>query len=696
MAEERPVLEVKDLSISFGKAGKYLHAVNRVSLRVNRGEIVGLIGQSGSGKTTLVMGILGLLRGSPGVWKGEAKLDGEPLLPPMEGFVSEKNGEINRRYIAFLRAQNRLLRGLRGRDVASIFQEPRAALDPYFKMGEHMLEALRRQNHGTEAELRAQAIELLKDVGLVDAEHLWGLYPHEISGGMAQRVMIAMALCAKPKLLVADEPSTALDVTTQAKLLTLFQKLRDKHGLSILLISHDIGVIQEVCKRVYVMHRGALVECGETADVLSKFRHPYTGSLVEAFLHFGENRESPPSEPEREVGCAYRPMCAAYARLTEGEKRRCESEKPKLQGSLDGAGTIREWARCHYPDASKALTALQAVIPEKSIPQNEQVPKPLMNPRVVEIENVRKRFVQGRKTFWGLDTISLHLGEGETYALVGESGSGKSTLALSMMILQSTDGGEINYKGEDLLKAGKSRIRVLRREIRMLFQHPEAVLNSGMTVQAILEEGLDREKDLSQDEVHRRVKEALEQVRLDIAHAKRFPSNLSSGEKQRVTIARALVTRPKLLVCDEPVASLDLAIQSQVMSLLREFQNRLGLTYLFISHNLELVKLLAHRIGVMYMGHLVEESTVENFTVDKAMHPYTRLLLASVPSMGDTRLRDICAEFPDVEPVRLEGGCPFRNRCPLYLKEKHRECETEMPPLRVMPGGARVACHMEK
>jgi oligopeptide/dipeptide ABC transporter ATP-binding protein len=314
----------------------------------------------------------------------------------------------------------------------------------------------------------------------------------------------------------------------------------------------------------------------------------------------------------------------------------------------------------------------------------------------VTLRDVRKRFTQGRKSFWGLDGVSLTLEEGRTYALVGESGSGKSTLALSLMVLQDVDGGEILYKGENLVAAGKARMQALRREIRMLFQHPEAVLNSGMTIEAILSEGLEREGRLPRDEIARRVAESLEQVRLDPSHAKRYPSNLSSGEKQRVTIARALITRPRLLVCDEPVASMDLAIQSQIMALLQEFQSRLGLTYLFISHNLELVKLLAHRIGVMYMGKLIEESSTRDFTVDQARHPYTRLLLASVPSMGDARLRQVCAEFPDVEPVRLEGGCPFRNRCPLYLKERVRDCETTMPPLREFPGGAKVACHLAK
>lgn len=612
------LLDVRDLSISFeaeGKSEKYLHAVNRISIRIEPGEIVGIIGQSGSGKTTLVMGILGLLRGAPGVWRGEALLAGKSLLPPCSEYAVQKSdGRIYKRHAAFQKAQQKLLEDLRGREVVTIFQEPRAALDPYFRVGEHMMEALRRSRaSGSESELRAKGIELLQDVGLVDAFQLWNLHPHQISGGMAQRVMIAMALCASPKLLVADEPSTALDVTTQAKLLELFRKLRDKHGLAILLISHDIGVIQEISQRVYVMHRGEVVESGETQQVLHHFQHPYTASLVQAFAHFGT-----------------RPV----------------------KDAADSVGSS-----------------------------------------LVEIRALRQRFQQGDKSIWALDDVSLSLRAGETYALVGESGSGKSTLALSMMALQPVESGEVFYKGEDVLQADKKRIRILRREVRMLFQHPEAVLNSGMTVEAILSEGLEKDGEFTKEEIHKCVLEVLDQVHLDQAHARRFPGNLSTGEKQRVTIARALITRPKLLVCDEPVSSLDLAIQSQIMELLREFQERLGLTYLFISHNLELVKLLAHRIGVMYMGRLVEEAPAGGFTIEGARHPYTRLLLASVPSMGDAFARKVCAEFPDVEPVRLEGGCRFRNRCPLYLKEKNTDCESRIPELRDISGGGKVACH---
>ncbi|HLP41182.1 MAG TPA: ABC transporter ATP-binding protein, partial [Fibrobacteria bacterium] len=351
-------------------------------------------------------------------------------------------------------------------------------------------------------------------------------------------------------------------------------------------------------------------------------------------------------------------------------------------------GAEGDWSRCHYPERTKAHGVVTPSHVHLEAAAGEAADEPL-----VEVRGVRKSFSQGTRAFLALNDISLSISRGKTYALVGESGSGKSTLGLSIMALQGVDAGEIRFRGKDVLRLSRTGMRELRKEVRMLFQHPEGVLNSGMTVESILAEGLEREPGLSSEERRRRIAEALEQVRLDPSHGKRYPSNLSSGEKQRSTIARALITRPAFLVCDEPVASLDLAIQSQVMSLLKEFQRHLGLSYLFISHNLTLVKILAHRIGVMYMGNLVEEAKVGRFTVRGVRHPYTRLLLASSPSLGDQDIKAILAEYPDVEPVRIEGGCPFRNRCPVYLSMRSSRCERERPPLTEIAPGERVACH---
>ena len=389
-------------------------------------------------------------------------------------------------------------------------------------------------------------------------------------------------------------------------------------------------------------------------------------------------------------------MCSAHPLLAHADQARCREEKPPERAA--GTGTSEAaWAKCHFPELSKAhdeapsskpeppgVTGIGAAAATDHTPGGESI---------LEVRGLRKTYSHGDRSFLALNDVSLEIPAGKTYGLVGESGSGKSTLALALMALQPVERGKVVYKGRDILALRREELRSLRKEIRMLFQHPEGVLNSGMTIASILAEGLEREGPLPIAERRRRVAEALEQVRLDPAHADRYPSNLSSGEKQRVAIARALITKPDFLVCDEPVASLDLAIQSQVMALLKEFQCRLGLSYLFISHNLSLVKILADRIGVMYMGYLVEEARVEHFSVGDVRHPYTRLLLASAPSLENTGLREILATYPDVEPVRLTGGCPFRNRCPLYLSNRDTRCEREMPPLKGYEDGARVACH---
>lgn|GEM_PF-21995 len=705
-ADEGILLKVEDLGIAFGREAPYLHAVRHASLEIRGGEIVGLIGQSGSGKTTLAMALMGLIRGAPGVWQGQAFLRGRPVLPDCEAYARlRQDGFIAKKYLAFLRAQKKILAPLLGRDVAMIFQEPKSSLDPFFTIGEHLAEALHRNRDRNPGDQREAAAKLLTEVGIVDAEDVLGLHPHAISGGMAQRVMVAMALAAKPRLLIADEPSTALDVTTQAKLLRLFRKLRDDRGLSLLLISHDIGVIQEVCDRIYVMHRGSVVETGEASALLSAPSHPYTASLLESFTHFGESQVIPPPQPDEGLGCSYRGMCAAYRHeLSIGQKVACESDKPRCQNA-GIAVESRRFSRCHYPEVNKRSqdpsdaagqaprSSASAIVYRQAASNDLELSADQDEKPRLEIVGLNKTFRQGKGRFYAVRDVSLTIASGQTYGLVGESGSGKSTLGLSAIRLQSFDSGELRYRGEDLGSLSGPALRRLRREYRMLFQHPEGVLNGGMTVSAILAEGLEQEGRLPKDEIDGRIAEVLRQVQLDPSHAGRYPGNLSSGEKQRVTIARAIITKPKFLICDEPVASLDLAIQSQVLSLLKDFQVRMGLTYLFISHNLELVRLLADKVGVMYMGSLVEEASVASFTVGRARHPYTRLLLASVPAMGRPDLEPVLAEYPDVEPIRLPTGCPFRNRCPVFLKHGHLDCVEILPPTRDLDGQVRVACH---
>ncbi len=684
------LLVVSDLRITFGEGTESVKAVNGVDFRVGAGEVVGLIGESGSGKTTLALSLLGLLDAKPGIIGGRAELAGKSLFPLPEDYLKNSDGT-RKRHFQFQRDQRKLLAPLLGRELAAIFQEPKASLDPFYTVGDHLTEVMRRNGFPV-ATRRTRGEASLRDVGLAEADKLWDLYPHQISGGMAQRVMIAMALCASPRLLIADEPTTALDVTTQAKLLQLLGSLNRDQGLSVLLISHDIGVIREICSRVYVMHKGWIVESGPTAQVLESPKHPYTASLLGAFARFGERPVLPPGNPEAGPGCAYRNMCAIYSRsLTESEKNLCAKEKPGFSSGVDSESPgVTGGGRCHFPGQSKELRALNDSLPQADASEKTgsgSVP-------ALRAISIRKRFGGGGDPFLAVAEVSLEVPAGTTYGLVGESGSGKTTLALALLGLQRPEAGEVWIEGKNLLSAAPGELRNMRKKIRMLFQHPEAVLNSGMTIGQTLHEGLERE-GMQPGARRERILESLRQVRLDESYLERFPSHLSSGEKQRVCIARAIATRPAVLVCDEPVASLDLAIQSQILALLSGFQRDLGMTYLFISHNLAMVKLLASRIGVMYMGRLVEEADAGNFTAEAARHPYSKLLLASVPA-GDAQQahQALLATYPDTEPVRLREGCPFRNRCPLYLESRESRCEQVVPELRNFEGNSRVACHL--
>ncbi len=312
---------------------------------------------------------------------------------------------------------------------------------------------------------------------------------------------------------------------------------------------------------------------------------------------------------------------------------------------------------------------------------------------LLQVKNLHKKFRLGKTEFTAVNDVSFQIEKGKTFGLVGESGCGKSTIALSVMALQTVNSGKVLFNGQDILELSKIKLRPLRRNIRMLFQNPEAVLNSGMTLKQVLLEELEKEPELSKAEKALRITETIEQVGLREEHLKRYPPGLSTGEKQRAAIARAVITRPKFLLCDEPVASLDLSLKATIIDLLMDLQEKRELTYLYISHNLSLVRKISHQIGVMYMGYLVEEAPAEKFSVQDVLHPYSRLLLASVPSTDPDAFSKILSEYPDVEPTRFEKGCPFRNRCPLYKENPLKDCEEKQPVLITRDDGRKVACY---
>jgi microcin C transport system ATP-binding protein len=526
------VLEVSDLSVRFRQERRIIEAVRGVSFTVGRGETVALVGESGSGKSVTALSTVGLLPDSAAL-SGSVRYDGRELVGAPEA----------------------ALQSVRGNDISFIFQEPMTSLNPLHTIEKQLGESLRLHQGLAGAPARARILELLNKVGIRDAESRLGAYPHQLSGGQRQRVMIAMALANGPELLIADEPTTALDVTIQAQILALLADLKRQEGLSLLFITHDLGIVRQIADRVCVMQNGEIVEQGPTADLFARPRHPYTRKLIAA---------EPKGRPDPV------PADAPEVVRTEG---------------------LRVW----FP-----------------------IQQGLLRRTVGHVKAV--------------NDATLSVRAGETLGVVGESGSGKTTLALAILRLTPST-GPIVFLGQDLQGRRGAELRALRRDLQIVFQDPYGSLSPRMTVQEIIAEGLgvhglDPQRDRTE-----MVAEIMTEVGLDPAAMGRYPHEFSGGQRQRIAIARAMILRPKLLVLDEPTSALDMTVQVQIVELLRSLQRRHGLAYLFISHDLRVVRALAHRVMVMQNGDVVEEGTVEAIFADP-QKPYTRDLLAAAFGTG--------------------------------------------------------------
>ena len=527
------LLEVRDLSVTFGgwRGAPPVEAVKRVSFSLDRGETLALVGESGSGKSVTALSILQLLpypsaRHTP---ESSIRFAGEELV----------GGAPAR------------LREIRGNRIAMIFQEPMTSLNPLHTLEKQIGETLLIHKHMSGSAARARTLELLRQVGLRDAESRLGAYPHQLSGGQRQRVMIAMAIANEPDILIADEPTTALDVTIQAQILTLMRKLRDRLGMAMLLITHDLSIVRHMAERVCVMTQGEIVEQGRTADIFAQPQHPYTRRLLAA----EPKGRVPPADPAAPV-------------LIEGDN-------------------VKVW----FPIRSGIFRRIKGYVK-------------------------------------AVDGVSLKVRAGSTLGVVGESGSGKTTLGLALLRLLDAE-GEIRFRGRDIAQERQRRLRPLRREMQVVFQDPYSSLSPRLSIAQIVGEGL-RVHNLSASEAERRqlIEETLAEVGLDPASAERYPHEFSGGQRQRVAIARALVLKPRFLVLDEPTSALDMSVQAQIVDLLRELQARYGLAYLFISHDLKVVRALSHEILVMKDGEIVESGATER-VMTAPEHPYTRALMAA-------------------------------------------------------------------
>lgn len=666
-----PVLVVEGLSVRLNGERGGGTLVDDVSFTVEPGEVLCIVGESGCGKTVTARAILGLNRHTPNFEvSGKVMVGGQNLLT----------------------LPDEVLRRVRGNDVAMIFQDPMSSLNPLFTVGGQISEVLALHTDMDSRARRQRTIELLREVGIPDPEVRRLNYPHQFSGGMRQRVMIAMALACNPSLLIADEPTTALDVTTQKQILQLIARLKSSHSMAVVLITHDLGVVAETADKVMVMYAGQCVESGTVAEVFRKPTHPYTAGLLASIPAATHSRRTvlpsiggrpPVLSDGRPQGCSFRDRCPQAF-------ERCSSEPPLV--SLEaGAGHLR---RCWLDGA--AVTAPPA-------PDLVQAARGAAGTSpVLRVSRLKKHFDGRRRLFGGttrrvyaVDDVSFEIADGETFGLVGESGCGKSTLARCVVRLLEPSAGEVTFAGVDITHRSASELRPLRKRIQLIFQDPFSSLNPRKSIGRILSQALES-GGVKADAAERRdaVASLLQKVGLPPVLAKRLPKNLSGGQRQRVSIARALAPGPKLIVADEAVSALDVSVQADLLNLLKGLQTELGLTLLFISHDLGVIRHISDRVGVMYLGKLVEVSPADAF-FEQPHHPYSEALLAAVP-VPDPGRRSMSGytviEGDAPHPMTPPSGCRFHTRCP-HVQDI---CRQQQPALTETGSGRLTACHFPR
>lgn len=668
-----PLLDIRDLHTDIEIRSGVVHALSGVDLHVNAGETLGIVGESGSGKTMTALSLMGLLPQGGSVSSGQIILDGQDLtkLP-----LKEK-------------------RKLRGTKVGMIFQDPLTSLNPTMKIGLQVCEPLRVHEKLSKKEALERAVEILKRVGMPRPEVVINNYPHQLSGGMRQRVMIAMALVCKPRILIADEPTTALDVTTQMQILDLIDELRDEYQMGVILITHDLGVVAGHTDRVAVMYAGRIVETAPTKTLFTEPKHRYTSSLMAALperaLAAGTKLFSipgaPPSLTNLPVGCRFAARC-----LWATDE--CRAGYPDLSG--DDAHTFS----CFHPvqEGDESPAALQAKLDtQKNGDEAGAQQAPLVSSEVLlDVKEASREYESAGSGFFkrdkgvvsAVDRVSITVKKGETYGLVGESGCGKSTMGRLIAGLERPSSGAIKLDGRDLAALKGRDAVTIHRDVQMMFQDSYAAMDPRMRIDQILAEPMSIQKTGNARQIAERIMEIIEQVGLTEEILDRYPHEFSGGQLQRIGFARSLTLAPDLIVADEPVSALDVSVQAQVLNLMKDLQAELGLSYLFISHDLAVVQYMADRIGVMYLGRIVEEGPAKE-VVENPKHPYTKALIDSIPVPDpefshDDRAIKLTGEPPSA--VNPPEGCRFRPRCPFAGEE----CKIQ-PTLT--DERHRVACH---
>jgi peptide/nickel transport system ATP-binding protein len=661
-----PLLSVRDLRTWFLTDAGPVRAVDGVSFDLARGETLGIVGESGSGKSVCAKSIIRLL-------DEPARIVG--------GSITFRD-----RDLATLDAA--ALRQVRGREIAMVFQDPMTSLNPVLRIAKQLTEAMTAHGRFKRAAARVRAIQLLRRMGVPAPERAVKAWPHQFSGGMRQRVMLAMGFSNEPALIIADEPTTALDVTIQAQILDLLRELNADLGTAVILISHDLGVIANVCSRILVMYAGEVVEEGAPEELLSDPRHPYTWALLHAAPRIdAEARDrrlttiegQPPDPRNWPTGCRFRARCPfAVAQCAEHP-----ALLPVGEARLSRCWVTQQGGALHTPPRPHAAAAVAA-------PPTDTRPLLEVTGLTKHFELPRDGLFERPRILRAVDGVDLTVMRGETVGLVGESGCGKSTLARLVTRLHEPTGGRLVFDGIDITHATQSEIRPLRRRMQMIFQDPYASLNPRMSVGEILTGPL-KLHGLTEGDSRARVAELLALVNLPPLSITRFPHEFSGGQRQRISIARALSVRPDLIVADEPISALDVNIQAQIINLMVDLQERLGLTYLFIAHDLAVVRHVCDRIVVLYLGKVMEVARASDLFL-RPLHPYTRSLVAAAP-VPDPRVertrRHVQLRGEPASPISPPSGCRFRTRCPIAAPI----CSQQEPPL-VDHGGAQfVACH---
>jgi peptide/nickel transport system ATP-binding protein len=669
----QPILEITNLSISFFTRLREIPAVMDFSCTVMAGEAMGLVGESGCGKSTVALAVMRDLGKNGKIVAGSIKFKGREL--------TELNEED--------------LRKIRGSAIAMIYQEPMASLNPAMKIGAQLVEVPMIHEGMAKAAAWDLARQIVADVRLPDPDRILQSYPHQLSGGQQQRIVIAMALMSKPALLILDEPTTALDVTVEAGIVDLVKELGKKYGTSMLFISHNLGLVLDVCDRLCVMYSGEAVETGNVIEVFDKMRHPYTQALFRSIPLPGADKNSRPLVAipgnfplphERPNGCNFGPRCDYF------EAGRCDAAEVKM-GDAEGDRHASRCVKFNDIDWNAPIAVVKKV---------EKTP---VGEVVLRMEDLRKYYEVGSGSMFGgsavkvvkaNETLSFEAREGETLAIVGESGCGKSTFAKVLMGLETATSGKIFLYNQDIQDTPiEKRHTDTVSSVQMVFQNPFDTLNPSMTVGRQIIRALEIFGQGNSDkERHDRMLELLDLVKLPREFAERMPRQLSGGQKQRVGIARAFAGDAKIVVADEPVSALDVSVQAAVTDLLMEIQRKNRTTLLFISHDLSIVRYLSDRVMVMYLGHVVELGTTDQ-VFSPPYHPYTEALLSAVP-IADTKIkkRRIVLEGDIPSAMNPPPGCPFQTRCRWKSQVPDNLCETEVPPVKHLATGHQIKCHL--